>query len=65
MKRLSYNLAKNRKPAGACYCDLDPEACYNAGHWQALPRRMLKIRGRLHWRSARDIEAEQLRKKGP
>lgn len=28
-----YNVARLSRPRGVCYCDLDDEACYNAGHW--------------------------------
>lgn len=31
----SYAEALKRRPKGACYCDLDDEACYNQGHWSA------------------------------
>lgn len=27
--------AGKHRPAGACNCDLDDEACHNAGHWQS------------------------------
>lgn len=37
-ERLPYNVAVKMRPAGACYCDLDDEACYNARHWSAMDK---------------------------
>jgi hypothetical protein len=33
VRRLSYEKAVKHRPRGACYCDLDDRACYEAGHW--------------------------------
>ncbi len=37
MIRPSYEVAALRRPAGACYCDLDDHECYAAGHWEPVP----------------------------
>jgi hypothetical protein len=36
-ERLAYRYALQRRPRGACLCDLDSSECYAAGHWEAVP----------------------------
>lgn len=31
--KITYETAKPHRPEGACYCDLDDKACFEAGHW--------------------------------
>jgi hypothetical protein len=37
---MPYSEAVKSRPNGACYCDMDDEACYQAGHWSPLPWRL-------------------------
>jgi hypothetical protein len=34
--KITYVQAKPRRPKGACYCDLDDKACFEAGHWASV-----------------------------
>ncbi|HLL28516.1 MAG TPA: hypothetical protein VKT73_12810 [Xanthobacteraceae bacterium] len=33
---ISYEEAVKKRPAGACYCDLDDRECYQRGHWKPI-----------------------------
>jgi hypothetical protein len=34
--KIKYVDALPRRPKGACYCDLDDKACFEAGHWASV-----------------------------
>lgn len=40
---IPYSVAQRFRPNGGCYCDLDDEDCYNAGHWTMMKKLKVEI----------------------